>query len=79
MAGERQNSPAYFMAKQFTVRVKDLTTEELYGLLRHMPVRTLLQLAKFHVIPTSPATVALDLAQNKKCFTTLTFNLGFNI
>ena len=67
------------MPKQFTVRVKELTTEELYGLLRHMPVRTLTKLAQFHSIPTTPATVAFDLAQYKKCFTTLTYNLGFQI
>jgi len=67
------------MAKQFTVRVKDLTSEELYGLLRQMPVRPLLKLAEHHGVETTRATAAFDLSQNKKCFTILTFNLGFHI
>lgn len=67
------------MAKKFSVRVKDLTTEELFGLLRHMPKRALLNHAKHHEVETTPETVAFDLAQNKRCFTVLTFNLGFQL
>lgn len=67
------------MAKKFTVRARDFTTEELIGLLRHMPVRTLLNLAAHYKIETTRDTVVFDLANNKKCFTLITYNLGFNI
>lgn len=67
------------MAKQFTIRVKELTTEELHGLLRHMPKRTLTKLALHHSVPITDQGVALDLAQHKKCFTLLTFTIGFHL
>jgi len=66
------------MAKKFSIRAADLTTEELYGLLRQMPRRPLMNLAKIHQVETTPETVALDLAEaRKKCFTLVTFNVGF--
>lgn len=67
------------MAKLFTVRAKAFTSEELYGLLKHMPVRVLMNLAKHHNIETTRETVAFDLSHQKKLFTTITFSLGFQL
>lgn len=67
------------MPKQFSIRAKDLTTEELYGLLRQMPKRPLLRLAELHKVETNQQTVAFDLAQHPKCFTRITFNVGFSL
>lgn len=68
------------MPKQFSIRAKDLTTEEIYGLLRQMPKRPLLNLASIHKLETSPDTVAMDLAHARaKCLTTVTFNIGFHL
>lgn len=67
------------MAKKFSVRVTSLTPDELYGLLKHMPVRPLLRLAELHKVQTTRETVARDLSNNPKCFSILTFSLGFSI
>jgi hypothetical protein len=67
------------MAKKFTARASALTADELHGLLKLMPVRTLMRLAEFHKVETTRETVARDLAKSPKCFTIITFTLGFNI
>jgi hypothetical protein len=67
------------MAKKFTVRATALTPDELHGLLKQMPVRPLLRLAEYHKVPTTRETVAKDLSNNPKCFTLITFTLGFQI
>lgn len=68
------------MPKKFSVRAKDLTTEEIFGLLRQMPKRPLLNLASIHKLETTPETVAMDLAHARaKCLSTVTFNIGFQL